>query len=154
MIEHDMQVGALLKKLDDLGISDNTIVVYTTDNGAMAAFWPDAGTTPFRSEKATTWEGGVRVPLLIRWPAKIAKGKVSNGIQEHTDLFTTLAAAAGRPNVNDELRNSHKVHIDGVKQSGSLDWRCSVGAEHRLLLQRKRYDGDSDRKLEVALYDA
>ncbi len=114
MMEHDSQVGTLLKKLDDLGISDNTIVLYTTDNGAMASWWPDAGTTPFRSEKATTWEGGVRVPLLVRWPAKIQKGRISNGIQEHTDLFTTLAAAAGRPNVNEELKVSHKVYIDGV----------------------------------------
>jgi arylsulfatase len=114
MMEHDMQVGTLLKKLDELNISENTIVIYTTDNGAMSAWWPDGGSTPFRSEKATTWEGGVRVPLLIRWPAKIAKGKVSNGIQEHTDLFTTLAAAAGRPNVNKELRKSHSVYIDGL----------------------------------------
>ena len=114
MMEHDMQVGTLLEKLDELNIAENTIVVYTTDNGAMSAWWPDGGSTPFRSEKATTWEGGVRVPLLIRWPAKIAKGKVSNGIQEHTDLFTTLASAAGRPNVNDELRKSHKVFIDGL----------------------------------------
>jgi arylsulfatase A-like enzyme len=114
MMEHDLQVGTILKKLDDLKIAENTIVVYTTDNGAMSAWWPDAGTTPFRSEKATTWEGGVRVPLLIRWPAKIAKGKISNGIQEHTDLFTTLAAAAGRPNVHEELKKSHNVHIDGI----------------------------------------
>jgi arylsulfatase len=114
MMEHDMQVGTLLDKLDELNISENTIVIYTTDNGAMSAWWPDGGSTPFRSEKATTWEGGVRVPLLIRWPAKIAKGKVSNGIQEHTDLFTTLAAAAGRPNVNEELRKSHNVYIDGL----------------------------------------
>ncbi len=114
MMEHDSQVGTLLKKLDELKIADNTIVIYTTDNGAMSAWWPDGGSTPFRSEKATTWEGGVRVPLLVRWPAKIAAGKVSNGIQEHTDLFTTLAAAAGRPNVNDELKKSHKVYIDGL----------------------------------------
>ncbi len=114
MMEHDLQVGMLLDKLDELKLTENTIVVYTTDNGAMSAWWPDGGSTPFRSEKATTWEGGVRVPMLIRWPAKIAKGKVSNGIQEHTDLFTTLAAAAGRPNVNEELKKSHKVYIDGL----------------------------------------
>ncbi len=77
MMEHDSQVGTLLKKLDELKIADNTIVIYTTDNGAMSAWWPDGGSTPFRSEKATTWEGGVRVPLLVRWPAKIAAGKVS-----------------------------------------------------------------------------
>jgi arylsulfatase A-like enzyme len=114
VIEHDMQVGVLLKALDDLKIAENTIVIYTTDNGAMVSWWPDGGTTPFRSEKATTWEGGVRVPMLIRWPAKIAKGKVSNEIQEHLDIFTTLAAAAGKPKIAEELRASHKVHIDGV----------------------------------------
>lgn len=114
MIEHDMQVGTLLNKLDELKIAENTIVIYTTDNGAMSAWWPDGGSTPFRSEKATTWEGGVRVPLLVRWPSKIAAGKVSNGIQEHTDLFTTLAAAAGRPNINEELKKTHNVYIDGL----------------------------------------
>jgi arylsulfatase A-like enzyme len=80
----------------------------------MATWWPDAGTTPFRSEKATTWEGGVRVPMLVRWPARIPAGKVSNGIQEHLDLFTTLAAAAGVTGVAERLRASDKVHIDGV----------------------------------------
>lgn len=114
MMEQDMQVGELLKMLDDLEIAENTIVIYTTDNGAMASWWPDGGATPFRSEKATTWEGGVRVPFLVRWPAKIAKGKVSNGIQEHLDVFTTLAAAAGAPDTAIELRESHKVHIDGL----------------------------------------
>ena len=114
MIEHDMQVGELLKTLDELKIAENTIVVYTTDNGAMAAWWPDGGTTPFRSEKATTWEGGVRVPMLVRWPARVSAGKVSNGIQEHLDLFATLAAAGGVDNVAEKLLASHKVHIDGV----------------------------------------
>jgi arylsulfatase len=80
----------------------------------MVSWWPDGATTPFRGEKATTWEGGVRVPMLVRWPAKIAKGKVSNGIQTHEDLFTTLAAAAGAGDVAATLRVSHKVHIDGV----------------------------------------
>lgn len=114
MIEHDMQVGDLLSSLDELGVAENTIVVYTTDNGAMASWWPDGGATPFRAEKATTWEGGVRVPFLVRWPAKIAAGKTSNGIQEHLDVFTTLAAAAGVPDAAKQLRESHKVHIDGV----------------------------------------
>jgi arylsulfatase A-like enzyme len=114
MIEHDMQVGELLKTLDELKVTENTIVIYTTDNGAMVSWWPDGGATPFRSEKATTWEGGVRVPFLVRWPAKIAAGRVSNGIQEHLDVFTTLAAAAGVTRVAEELRESHQVHIDGV----------------------------------------
>ncbi|MEI7446210.1 MAG: arylsulfatase [Burkholderiales bacterium] len=114
LMEHDGHVGQLLKQLDDLKIADNTIVVYTTDNGAMVSWWPDGGATPFRGEKATTWEGGVRVPLLVRWPARIPKGSVSNGIQTHEDLFTTLAAAAGAGDVAAQLRRTHKVHIDGV----------------------------------------
>ena len=114
LMELDMMVGEVLKKLEDLGIAENTIVVFTTDNGAMVDWYPDAGTTPFRGEKATTWEGGVRVPLLIRWPSKIKAGSVSNGIQDHTDLFTTLAAAAGVDNIHDKLKESHKVYIDGV----------------------------------------
>ena len=114
MMEHDGHVGQMLQLLEQLKIADNTIVIYTSDNGAMAAWWPDGGTTPFRGEKATTWEGGVRVPMLLRWPAKVAKGKVSNGIQTHEDLFTTLAAAAGAGDLPAKLRESHKVHIDGV----------------------------------------
>lgn len=114
MMELDMQVGELLKKLDDLGVAKDTIVLFTADNGAMVTWWPDAGTTPFRCEKATTWEGGVRVPMLIRWPAQIPAGKVSNGIQDNTDLFTTLAAAASLPDVAEQLKKSHRVHIDGV----------------------------------------
>jgi arylsulfatase len=114
LMEHDGQVGQLLKLLDDLKIADNTIVVYTTDNGAMVSWWPDAGTTPFRGEKATTWEGGVRVPMLVRWPAKIPAGKVSNGIQTHEDMFTTLATAAGYGDVRARLKASDKVCIDGI----------------------------------------
>jgi arylsulfatase len=114
MIELDQMVGRLLQRLDALGIAQNTIVIFTTDNGAMVDWFPDAGTTPFRGEKATTWEGGVRVPMLVRWPARIAAGKKSNGIQDHCDLFTTLAAAAGVPSVKEKLRASHKVYIDGV----------------------------------------
>jgi arylsulfatase len=120
MIEHDEQVGTILKKLQDLGVADNTIVVYTTDNGFELLFWPDGGYSPFRGEKGTTWEGGVRVPLLIRWPGKIPAGRVSNGIQSHEDLFVTLAAAAGLPDVKENLLNgyrmgdmTYKVHLDG-----------------------------------------
>lgn len=114
MMEHDGHVGQLLETLEELHIASNTIVIYTTDNGAMSSWWPDGGSTPFRGEKATTWEGGVRVPMLIRWPAKIPPGKVSNGIQEHQDLFTTLATAAGVNDVVKQLEKSHQVHIDGV----------------------------------------
>lgn len=114
MMEHDAHVGRLLKLLDDLKIAGNTIVIYTSDNGPMSAWWPDGGTGPFRGQKATTWEGGVRVPMLLRWPGHVAPGSVSNGIQAHYDLYTTLASAAGAPGVADRLRESHKVHVDGV----------------------------------------
>jgi len=120
MIEHDEHVGAVLKKLDDMGIADNTIVVYTTDNGNEFIFWPDGGYAPFRGEKGTTWEGGVRVPCMIRWPGHIPAGRVSNGIQSHEDLYVSLAAAAGVPNLKDDLikgykmnGTSYKVHLDG-----------------------------------------
>lgn len=114
MMELDMMIGVLLQKLDELGVAKNTIVIFTTDNGAMADWFPDGGTTPFRGEKATTWEGGVRVPMLIRWPAKIPAGSVSIGIHDHTDIFTTLAAAAGAINISEQLRASKKVYIDGI----------------------------------------
>jgi arylsulfatase len=114
MMELDMMIGRLLQKLEEWKIADNTIVVFTADNGPMVDWYPDAGTTPFRSEKATTWEGGVRVPMLIRWPSKIPPGSVSNDIQDHTDIFATLASACGVANVNDQLRRSHNVYIDGI----------------------------------------
>jgi len=120
MIEHDEQVGSVLKKLEDLGVADNTIVIYTTDNGNELMLWPDGGYAPYRGEKGTTWEGGVRVPMLIKWPGKIKPGSVSNGIQNHEDLFVTLAAAAGLPNLKEELLAgkkmsdmTYKVHLDG-----------------------------------------
>jgi len=93
MLEHDDLVGDILKKLDELGVTDNTIVVYTTDNGNEFMFWPDGGYAPFRGEKGTTWEGGLRVPCLIRWPGHIKPGTEANGIQSHEDLFVSLAAA-------------------------------------------------------------
>ena len=120
MIEHDEHVGAILKKLDDLGVAKNTIVVYTTDNGYELLFWPDAGYAPFRGEKGTTWEGGLRIPCLIRWPGHIPPGTDANGIQSNEDLFVTLAAAAGLPNLKQDLLKgyamngrSYKVHLDG-----------------------------------------
>ena len=114
MMELDAHVGRILERIDELGIRDNTIVLFTADNGPMSAWWPDGGTTPFRGEKATTWEGGLRVPMLVRWPARIRPGSVSNGIQSHMDLFTTLAAAAGVTDVRAQLQDSHRVMIDGV----------------------------------------
>jgi arylsulfatase len=120
MIQHDEQVGRLLKKLDDHGITDDTIVVYSTDNGYELLFWPDGGYSPFRGEKGTTWEGGVRVPAVVRWPGKIPAGSASNGIQSHEDLYVTLAAAAGAADIKEELLEgkkmggmTYKVHLDG-----------------------------------------
>ncbi len=120
MLEHDMQVGQILKKLQDLGVADNTIVVYTTDNGNELLFWPDGGYAPFRGEKGTTWEGGLRVPCLIKWPGHIKPGSTSNGIQSHEDLYVSLASAAGLPNLKQELLTgkniggtTYKVHLDG-----------------------------------------
>jgi arylsulfatase A-like enzyme len=123
MLEHDAQVGMLLKKLEELGIAGNTIVIYSTDNGNELAFWPDGGYAPFRGEKGTTWEGGLRVPMLAKWPGHIAPGSEFNGLQSHEDLFVTLAAAAGVPNVKEDLLKgkkmgdmTYKVHLDGYNQ--------------------------------------
>jgi arylsulfatase A-like enzyme len=120
MVEHDGHVGQLLKKIDDLGIADNTIIMYTTDNGAEVLSWPDGGSTPFRSEKNTNYEGGWRVPALIRWPRVIKPGTVFNDIFSHTDVLPTLLAAAGEPDIVEKLKKGHRVgdktfrvHIDG-----------------------------------------
>jgi arylsulfatase A-like enzyme len=120
MVEHDGMVGQLLKQLDDLGIADNTIVMYSTDNGAEVMTWPDGGTTPFRGEKNTNWEGGYRVPCLIKWPGVIKPGTVVNEIGAHEDMLPTLLAAAGQPDVKDQLLKgkkvgaaTYKVHLDG-----------------------------------------
>jgi arylsulfatase A-like enzyme len=120
MVEHDRQVGQLLAKLDELGIADNTIVMYSTDNGAESLSWPDGGTTPFRGEKDTNWEGGWRVPTAIRWPGVIKPGTVSNDIFSHQDMLPTLVAAAGDPDISAKLKKGHtvgkktyKVYIDG-----------------------------------------
>jgi arylsulfatase A-like enzyme len=120
MVEHDEQVGVLLRKLDELGIADDTIVLYSTDNGPHYNTWPDAGITPFRSEKNTNWEGAFRVPAFVRWPARIPKGRVLNGIVSHQDWLPTLLAAAGEPKISEKLKaglknngHSFKVHVDG-----------------------------------------
>jgi len=120
MVEHDGMVGQLLDKIDQLGIADNTIVMYSTDNGAEEMGWPDGGVTPFRGEKDTNWEGGWRVPCFIRWPGVIKPGTVNNEIFAHNDMLPTLVAAAGEPNVVDKLKQGYKagnktfkVHIDG-----------------------------------------
>ncbi|ELY3409799.1 arylsulfatase [Vibrio parahaemolyticus] len=120
MVEHDNHVGQLLKKVDDLGIKDDTIVFYSTDNGPHMNSWPDAGTTPFRGEKNTNWEGAYRVPAMVCWPGKIKAGSVSNDIMHHMDWMPTLVAAAGDDNIKEKLLKGYsaggekfKVHLDG-----------------------------------------
>ncbi len=121
MVEHDMHVGKLLKVLDDLGIADNTIVFYSTDNGPHMNTWPDAAMTPFRGEKNTNWEGGWRVPAMVRWPGKIKAGSWSTEIMHHMDWLPTFLAAAGEPDIKAKLKaggvsainRTYKVHLDG-----------------------------------------
>jgi arylsulfatase A-like enzyme len=120
MIDHDKNVGAILKALDDLGIADNTFVMYSTDNGPHMNSWPDGAMTPFRSEKNTNWEGAYRVPAMFRWPGKIKPGQVSNDIVAHLDMLPTVLAIAGDTQVKDKLLQgykigdmTYKVHLDG-----------------------------------------
>ena len=121
MVEHDMHIGEFLKALDELGIADETIVFYSTDNGPHYNTWPDAASTPFRGEKNTNWEGGWRVPAMVRWPGHIAPGSVTNEIVHHMDWLPTFVAAAGNDNIKAELKaggvqaigRSYKVHLDG-----------------------------------------
>ncbi len=127
MVEHDAMVGQLLDKLKELGLEDNTIVMYSTDNGAESFSWPDGGTTPFRNEKATNWEGGFRVPCAIRWPGVIKPGTVSNDLFAHEDMIPTLLAAAGVPDLKEQLLKgmkigdkTFKVHLDGYNITDAL----------------------------------
>jgi arylsulfatase A-like enzyme len=120
MVEHDAQVGELLALVDELGIGEDTIVMYSTDNGVHFNSWPDAGVTPFRSEKNSNWEGAYRVPCFVRWPGKFPAGAVRNGIVSHQDWLPTFAAAAGNPEVKEQLLKglklgdrTYKNHIDG-----------------------------------------
>jgi arylsulfatase len=120
MVEHDGHIGQILEKLDELGLAENTIVMYSTDNGAEKFTWPDGGTAPFRGEKNDNWEGGYRVPLLVRWPGVVAPGTEVNEIISHEDWFPTLAAATGETDIKGKLKQGtrwdsrdYKVHLDG-----------------------------------------
>jgi len=135
MVEHDMHVGELLKLLDDLKIADNTIVIYTTDNGPHYNEWPDGGISPFRGEKNTNWEGGFRVPTVIRWPGHIKAGSVSNEIVSAQDWVPTLMAAVGDPDIKGKLKKGHKadkktfkVQLDGYNQLANLTGKEEKGA--------------------------
>jgi arylsulfatase len=127
MVEHDRQIGEILDKLKELGLEDNTIVMYSTDNGAEAFTWPDGGTTMFRGEKNTPWEGGYRVPCVMRWPGVIKPGTVINEIGAHEDMCATILAAAGEPDVAEKLKKGHtamgrdyKVHLDSYNLMPAL----------------------------------
>ncbi len=153
MAEHDHDVGRLLDKLDELGIADNTIVIYTTDNGAEKFTWPDGGTIPFRGEKGTTWEGGFRVPALVRWPGVVKPGTIINDIFSMEDWMPTLVAAAGEPAVKEKLKKGYrangrtfKVHLDGYDQRDLLSGK-GKGKRHEIFyfdagghLNALRYD--------------
>ncbi len=128
MVEHDGHVGIMLNKLKELGLDDNTIVMYSTDNGSESFSWPDGGCTPFRGEKNTNWEGGYRVPCAIRWPGVIEPGTVNNNLYAHEDMLPTILAAAGVPDVKEQLLKgmdvdgkTFKVHLDGYNITDSLD---------------------------------
>ncbi len=127
MIEHDETIGSILKALDDLGIADNTIVIYSSDNGPHMNTWPDGAMTPFRSEKNTNWEGAFRVPCIVRWPGVIKPGTVSNELMSHNDWIPTLCSIAGEPDIINKLLKgytangiNYKVHLDGFDQSTFL----------------------------------
>jgi len=139
MVEHDMHVGKLLKLLDDLGVTENTIVMYGTDNGPHKNTWPDAAVSPFRGEKNTNWEGGWRVPAIVRWPGHIEAGSVSNEIMSGMDWLPTLLAAAGNPNIKEELlkgkavgNKSFNVHLDGYNFLPYLTGKVNKGPRREI----------------------
>lgn len=133
MIEHDETVGTLLKALDDMGIANNTLVIYSTDNGPHMNTWPDGAMTPYRSEKNTNWEGAFRVPCLVRWPGVVKPGVITNELMSHNDWIPTFCAIAGEPDIVNKLKSgytangkSYKVHLDGFDQTALLKGGKSV----------------------------
>ena len=155
MVEHDMHIGKFLKLLDELGIADNTIVFYSTDNGPHYNTWPDAAATPFRGEKNTNWEGGWRVPAMVRWPGKIKPGTWSNGIMHHMDWMPTLLAASGDSNIKEQLLNGvnangrdYKVHLDGYNMLPYLTGEVEKDPRHEIFY----FSDDGD--LTALRYDA
>lgn len=140
MMEHDAHVGLFLDKLDELGIADNTILFYSTDNGPHMNSWPDAGMTPFRGEKNTNWEGGWRVPAMVRWPGHIEEGSISNAIMHHMDWTPTFLAAAGHDGIKEELMEGgyeaigreYKVHLDGYNFLPYLTGESEEAPRHEI----------------------
>jgi arylsulfatase A-like enzyme len=157
MVEHDMHVGELLKLIDDLGLADNTIVQYSTDNGPHYNTWPDAGTTPFRGEKNSNWEGAFRVPCFIKWPGHFPAGTTLNGIVSHEDWLPTFAAAAGAPDIKEKLKagvelngRTYKNHIDGYNLLDYLSGKAKEVAPQGVHLceRRRRSRGHPRGRLE------
>jgi arylsulfatase A-like enzyme len=141
MVEHDMHIGQFLDVLDELGIADETVVFYSTDNGPHYNTWPDAASTPFRGEKNTNWEGGWRVPAMVRWPGRIPAGSVSNAIVHHMDWFPTFAAWAGAGDIKSDLMDGYtssalgrdyRVHLDGYDISEHLEGRSETTDRHEV----------------------
>jgi arylsulfatase A-like enzyme len=139
MVEHDDHVGQLLDQLDDLGIADDTIVLYTTDNGAELALWPDGAMTMFHGEKGTTWEGGFRIPMMVRWPGVIKPGTAYNDVISLMDWFPTLLAAAGAPDLKEKLakgttlnKKKFKVHLDGYNFKPYFEGKENQGPRNEI----------------------
>ena len=159
MIEHDDIVGTLLKALDDMGIANNTIVVYSTDNGPHMNTWPDGAMTPFRSEKNTNWEGAFRVPCLVRWPGAIRPGTITNELMSHNDWIPTLCSIAGEPDIVNKLKAgytangiNYKVHLDGYDQSTFLrNVNGTVGNNNGTKSARNMFFYSNDDGLLVAM---
>ncbi len=141
MVEHDMHIGKFLEKLDELGVTDNTVVFYSTDNGPHMNTWPDAAMTPFRGEKNTNWEGGWRVPAYVRWPGKIKAGSYTNEIVHHMDWLPTFAAIAGKDDIKEDLLDGYqskaldrkyKVHLDGYNILPLLTGESEKSPRHEI----------------------
>ena len=159
MAQLDDDIGLVMKKLKDMGVDDNTIVVFTTDNGTEVFTWPDGGQTPFAQCKGTVMEGGFRVPCMIRWPGKVPAGKVENGIISGLDWFPTFLAAAGNPNIVDELKKgkqigdrTYKVSSGWLQPDGHDHRQRSVEPARNLVLRRKRARRGAHRRLQVSLH--
>jgi arylsulfatase len=152
MAEHDAMVGELLKQLEDLKIDDNTIVVYTTDNGAELALWPDGGMTPFKGEKGTTWEGGMRIPMMVKWPGVVKPNTIYNDIISLLDWFPTLCTAAGAPGIREKMAagwsgagKSFKVHLDGYDFMPYFQGKVAKGPRDRIMYFDQGGDLDAIR---------
>ena len=163
MIDHDKNVGTILDALDELGIADNTFVMYSTDNGPHMNSWPDAAMTPFRNEKNSNWEGAYRVPAMFRWPGKIKPDQVSNGIVSHLDMLPTILAIAGDPDVKDKLLKgdtvgdmTYKVHLDGDNLVPYLTGEDGQEPARVVLLRQRRPAADrlALRQLEARVHGA